>query len=123
MTGLMGKIAGGWLVSILVGLPLWASMGLAALAFLWLAGMPVTVLPQKMAGSMNSFPIVAGSPPSLHRSERDESARNRTQPSCTSSQADRSVASGAARVSPMNGRRRNVPRLAISSPTASATAC
>ena len=59
MTGLMGKIAGGWLVSILVGLPLWASMGLAALAFLWLAGMPVTVLPQKMAGSMNSFPIVA----------------------------------------------------------------
>ena len=59
MTGLISKIAGGWLVTILVGLPLWASMGLAALAFLWLAGFPITVLPQKMAGSMNSFPIVA----------------------------------------------------------------
>ena len=59
MTGLISKIAGGWLVTILFGLPLWASMGLAALAFLWLAGFPITVLPQKMAGSMNSFPIVA----------------------------------------------------------------
>jgi tripartite ATP-independent transporter DctM subunit len=59
VTGLISKIAGGWLVTILFGLPLWASMGLAALAFLWLAGFPITVLPQKMAGSMNSFPIVA----------------------------------------------------------------
>ena len=59
MTGLIGKIALGWLAAIVVGMPLWVSMGLAALAFLWLAGMPVTILPQKMAGSMNSFPIVA----------------------------------------------------------------
>ncbi len=59
MTGLIGKIAGAWLVVILGGMPLWVSMGLAALVFLWLAGMPVTILPQKMAGSMNSFPIVA----------------------------------------------------------------
>jgi tripartite ATP-independent transporter DctM subunit len=59
VTGLISKIAGGWLFTILFGLPLWASMGLAALAFLWLAGFPITVLPQKMAGSMNSFPIVA----------------------------------------------------------------
>ena len=59
MTGLMLKISGGWLVSILFGLPLFVSMGLAALVFLWLGGMPFSVLPQKMAGSMNSFPIVA----------------------------------------------------------------
>jgi len=59
MTGLMAKISGVWLVSILAGLPLFVSMGLAALAFLWIGGMPLTVLPQKMAGSMNSFPIVA----------------------------------------------------------------
>ena len=59
MTGLMMKISGAWLFTILAGLPLFASMGLAALAFLWLGGMPVTVLPQKMAGSMNSFPIIA----------------------------------------------------------------
>ena len=59
MTGLMLKISGFWLLTILAGLPLFVSMGLAALAFLWLGGMPITVLPQKMAGSMNSFPIVA----------------------------------------------------------------
>jgi tripartite ATP-independent transporter DctM subunit len=59
MMGLMLKVSGAWLFTILAGLPLFASMGLAALAFLWLGGMPITVLPQKMAGSMNSFPIVA----------------------------------------------------------------
>ena len=59
MTGLMLKISGVWLLTILAGLPLFVSMGLAALAFLWIGGLPITVLPQKMAGSMNSFPIVA----------------------------------------------------------------
>lgn len=59
MIGLMLKVSGAWLFTILAGLPLFVSMGLAALAFLWLGGMPITVLPQKMAGSMNSFPIVA----------------------------------------------------------------
>jgi tripartite ATP-independent transporter DctM subunit len=59
MTGLMVKISGGWLLVILAGMPLFASMGLAALVFLWMGGMPLSVLPQKMAGSMNSFPIVA----------------------------------------------------------------
>ena len=59
MTSMMLKISGAWLLTILAGLPLFVSMGLAALAFLWLGGMPFTVLPQKMAGSMNSFPIVA----------------------------------------------------------------
>lgn len=59
MIGLILKISGGWLAAILVGMPLYVSIGLAALAFLWLGGMPVTILPQRMAGSMNSFPIVA----------------------------------------------------------------
>ena len=59
MTGLMVKISGAWLLTILAGLPLFASMGLAALVFLWMGDMPLTVLPQKMAGSMISFPIVA----------------------------------------------------------------
>lgn len=59
MIGLMFKISGAWLFTILAGLPLFVSMGLAALVFLWLGGLPITVLPQKMAGSMNSFPIVA----------------------------------------------------------------
>jgi tripartite ATP-independent transporter DctM subunit len=38
---------------------MYVSMGLAVLAFLWLGGFPVTMLPQKMAGSVNSFPLVA----------------------------------------------------------------
>ncbi|MCX7340598.1 MAG: TRAP transporter large permease [Hyphomicrobiales bacterium] len=59
MTGMMFKLLGGWLVAIMAGLPLYASMALVALAFLWLGGFPVTILPQKMAGSMNSFPLVA----------------------------------------------------------------
>ena len=59
MTAMMLKIAGVWLITILAGLPLFVSMGLACLVFLLLAGMPVTVLPQKMAGSINSFPIIA----------------------------------------------------------------
>ena len=59
MTTTMLQISAVWLFAILAGLPLYASMGLAALAFLLLGGMPVTMLPQKMAGSVNSFPIVA----------------------------------------------------------------
>jgi len=59
VTGLMFKISGGWLLALLAGLPMYVSMGLAVLAFLWLGGFPVTMLPQKMAGSVNSFPLVA----------------------------------------------------------------
>jgi tripartite ATP-independent transporter DctM subunit len=59
MTGLMGKIFGGWLLVIFAGIPLYASMALAALVFMWVAGMPFSILPQRMAGSINSFPIIA----------------------------------------------------------------
>ncbi len=59
MIGLMLKVSGAWFLTILAGMPLYVSMGLAALAVLWLGGLPVTILPQKMAGSMNSFPIIA----------------------------------------------------------------
>jgi len=59
MVGLMSKIFGGWLVAILAGMPLYISMALATLVFVSFNGIPVSTLPQKMAGSMNSFPIVA----------------------------------------------------------------
>jgi tripartite ATP-independent transporter DctM subunit len=59
MIGLMVKVSAAWFVAILAGMPLYVSMGVAALAVLWFAGMPVTILPQKMAGAANSFPIVA----------------------------------------------------------------
>jgi tripartite ATP-independent transporter DctM subunit len=59
VTSVILKILGGWLAAILSGVPLYVSMVLAALAFLWTAGIPASVLPQKMAGAMNSFPIIA----------------------------------------------------------------
>ncbi len=59
MVGLMSKIFGGWVVAIMTGMPLYTSMALASLLFISINGMPVSTLPQKMAGSMNSFPIVA----------------------------------------------------------------
>jgi tripartite ATP-independent transporter DctM subunit len=48
-----------WFATILFGLPLFASMGLAALAFVIGTGLSPTIVPQKMAQAMNSFPLVA----------------------------------------------------------------
>ncbi|MGL4635326.1 MAG: TRAP transporter large permease [Beijerinckiaceae bacterium] len=59
MIALMLKSSGGWLVTILAGLPLYVSMALAALVFLWFGGLPLSILPQKMAGAVNSFPLIA----------------------------------------------------------------
>lgn len=59
MIGLISKISGAWLLSIFAGFPLYVSMCLAALAFMWFGDMPINTLPQKMAASMNSFPIIA----------------------------------------------------------------
>ena len=59
MTHLMFEIIGVWLVAILLGLPLFASMGLAAFAFVLLGGLSGSIVPQKMAQAMNSFPLVA----------------------------------------------------------------
>lgn len=59
MTSLMFGVAAGWMVSILAGVPLYASMGLAALAFVELGGLSASIVPQKMAQAMNSFPLVA----------------------------------------------------------------
>ena len=59
MTELMIEIAAVWLAAILTGVPLFAAMGLAAFAFVLLGGLSPTIVPQKMAQAMNSFPIVA----------------------------------------------------------------
>jgi tripartite ATP-independent transporter DctM subunit len=59
MTHLMVEIVVVWLVVILMGFPLFASMGLAAFAFVLLSGLSGAIVPQKMAQAMNSFPIVA----------------------------------------------------------------
>ena len=59
MTSLMFEIGGVWLLSILAGVPLYASMGLAAMAFVYFGGLSESIVPQKMAQAMNSFPLVA----------------------------------------------------------------
>jgi len=59
MSGLMYEIAAVWLLAILAGVPLYATMALAALAFVGFGGLSMSVVPQKMAQAMNSFPIVA----------------------------------------------------------------
>ena len=59
MSTLIFQIAGVWLLSILAGFPLFASMGLAAFAFVLIGDLSATIVPQKMAQAMNSFPIVA----------------------------------------------------------------
>ncbi len=55
----MFEIGGVWLLAVLAGFPLFASIGLAAFAFVTLGGVSMAIVPQKMVQAMNSFPIVA----------------------------------------------------------------
>jgi len=59
MSILMLKILAAWFGALLLGLPLYASMGIAAFAFVWLSGIPGGIVPQKIAQSANSFPLLA----------------------------------------------------------------
>jgi tripartite ATP-independent transporter DctM subunit len=59
MNTLMFEVGSVWLLALLAGLPLFASMGLAAFAFVAIGGLSPSIVPQKMAQAMNSFPIVA----------------------------------------------------------------
>jgi tripartite ATP-independent transporter DctM subunit len=59
VTATMFEILAVWLVALLAGVPLYASLGLAAVAFVWFAGMPADIVPQKLAQSINSFPLLA----------------------------------------------------------------
>jgi tripartite ATP-independent transporter DctM subunit len=59
MTSLMLEIVGTLLVAILLGMPLYAAMGLSAFAFVAFGGLSLSIVPQKMAQAMNSFPLVA----------------------------------------------------------------
>jgi tripartite ATP-independent transporter DctM subunit len=59
MMSLMIHIGVVWLIAILAGVPLFVAMGLGALAFVTISGLSPTIVPQKMAQAMNSFPFVA----------------------------------------------------------------
>ncbi len=59
MTEMMLAILAVWLVILLLGVPIFASLGLAATAFVYLGGFPGIVIPQKVAQAANSFPLLA----------------------------------------------------------------
>ncbi|GIX08531.1 TRAP transporter large permease [Elioraea sp.] len=59
MTGTMLMVLGLWLVSLFLGLPLFAGLGLASFGFVWLSGIPLGIVAQKMAQAANSFPLLA----------------------------------------------------------------
>ena len=47
------------MLALLLGVPLFASMGLAAFAFVAFGGLSMSIIPQKIAQSANSFPLLA----------------------------------------------------------------
>jgi len=59
MTTMMFAILAVWFAALLMGVPLYASMGLAAYAFVYLGGFTASIVPQKIAQAANSFPLLA----------------------------------------------------------------
>ncbi len=59
MTMMMAQVLGVWLAALLLGVHLFASMGIAAMAFVWLGGLGLSIVPQKIAQAANSFPLLA----------------------------------------------------------------
>lgn len=59
MTTLMFQIGGVWFLAMLAGVPLFASMGLAAFAFVAFSDLTLSIVPQKIAQAANSFPLLA----------------------------------------------------------------
>jgi tripartite ATP-independent transporter DctM subunit len=55
----MGWILAGWVLAMLAGVPLFATMGLACFAFVFLAGINPAIVPQKIGQAANSFPLLA----------------------------------------------------------------
>lgn len=59
MNELMLILMACWLAAILVGVPIHLAMALAGAAFVWLSGIPLLVVAQKIAMAANSFPLLA----------------------------------------------------------------
>jgi tripartite ATP-independent transporter DctM subunit len=59
MITLMLAILAAWFVALFLGPAIYAAMGLAGFAFLFLTGIPGIVVPQKIAMAANSFPLLA----------------------------------------------------------------
>ena len=48
-----------WFGLLALGMPVAFTLGVAALLYMWWADMPLVVLPQRMAGGIDSFPLLA----------------------------------------------------------------
>lgn len=48
-----------WLVIMLLGMPIAFTLAVAALIYIYLNGMPLIIIPQRMAGGIDSFPLLA----------------------------------------------------------------
>ena len=57
MTLLMAEILGVWVLALLAGVPLFATMGLAAFAFVAFGGLSMSIVPQKLAQSVESLGV------------------------------------------------------------------
>ncbi len=55
----MSIIMAVWFVVLLLGVPLYVTMGLASFAFVWLSGVSPGIIAQKIAQAANSFPLLA----------------------------------------------------------------
>ena len=55
----MMLLSGLWLTILLLGMPIALTLGVAALIYMWWNGMPLVIIPQRMVGGIDSFPLLA----------------------------------------------------------------
>lgn len=55
----MGWLSLIWIVILSLGMPIAFTLGVAALLYIWANGMPLVIVPQRMAGGLDSFPLLA----------------------------------------------------------------
>jgi len=48
-----------WAGVLVLGMPVAFTLGVAALLYIWANGLPLVILPQRMAGGLDSFPLLA----------------------------------------------------------------
>lgn len=55
----MGWLGTIWLVVLILGMPVAFTLGVAALLYILANGLPLVIIPQRMAGGLDSFPLLA----------------------------------------------------------------
>lgn len=48
-----------WFTVVLLGMPIAFTLGFATMVYIWWTGMPLVVIPQRMVGGIDSFPLLA----------------------------------------------------------------